>query len=117
MAAGDSVGDFEWEMRAGLVENCIYIPEKLATWRRHATQASQDPHTVAVRLKMVEMARMAYGRAQVCEGAAMGKINIEGVGVFFETRRGGIGVRGDEGKRAKNIIFVGAIGRVPAAGD
>ena len=36
-----SYADFEWGMRVGLNENVVHIPEKLATWRRHSTQATQ----------------------------------------------------------------------------
>ena len=35
-----SVGDFEWNMRVGLVCNILHLPENLATWRRHSTQAT-----------------------------------------------------------------------------
>ena len=36
-----SYADFEWGMRAGLTQNIIHLPEKLATWRRHEMQATQ----------------------------------------------------------------------------
>ncbi len=35
-----SFGDFEWQMRAGLVSNTVHVPERLATWRKHSYQAS-----------------------------------------------------------------------------
>jgi glycosyltransferase involved in cell wall biosynthesis len=72
-----SMGDFEWDMRAGLVENCIYIPEKLATWRLHANQATQEVHTPKARLQMIEMARTAFRRAQACDGANIKNIKID----------------------------------------
>ena len=37
----DSRGDFEWQMRVGIEEDVVYIPQKLATWRRHDQQATQ----------------------------------------------------------------------------
>lgn len=37
-----SFGDFEWQLRATLVANTIHIPQRLATWRQHEAQASQD---------------------------------------------------------------------------
>lgn len=36
-----SYADFEWGMRVGLRENVAHVPEKLATWRLHAQQATQ----------------------------------------------------------------------------
>lgn len=33
--------DFEWGMRVGLNENIVYLPAKLASWRRHDRQATQ----------------------------------------------------------------------------
>jgi glycosyltransferase involved in cell wall biosynthesis len=36
-----SRADCEWGMRVGLNENVVHVPEKLATWRRHAEQATR----------------------------------------------------------------------------
>ena len=35
-----SVGDFNWEMKAGLVANTVHVPDTWATWRRRAGQAT-----------------------------------------------------------------------------
>lgn len=35
-----SMGDFEWEMRASLLFDTIYVPIELATWRKHSNQAT-----------------------------------------------------------------------------
>ena len=35
-----SQGDFEWELRASLVSNIVFIPERLATWRLYEGQAT-----------------------------------------------------------------------------
>ena len=37
-----SHADFEWAMRAALASDLIYIPEKLATWRKHSNQATKQ---------------------------------------------------------------------------
>jgi hypothetical protein len=79
-----SVGDFEWEMRVGLLENCIYIPAKLATWRLHPSQATQAVHTPKVRLKMIEMARTAFDRAQSCAGHRLQNIQLADFLYFLE---------------------------------
>ena len=44
-----SYADFEWGMRAGLTQNVIHLPEKLATWRRHETQATQTNDVLTTR--------------------------------------------------------------------
>jgi hypothetical protein len=35
-----SVGDFEWDMRAGLVANTVHVPDTWGAWRIHASQAT-----------------------------------------------------------------------------
>lgn len=35
-----AVADFEWNMRAGLLANTVYVPRKLGSWRRHGAQAT-----------------------------------------------------------------------------
>jgi hypothetical protein len=41
--------DFEWGMRVGLTENVVHVPLKLATWRRHASQATQTSSFMTAR--------------------------------------------------------------------
>jgi glycosyltransferase involved in cell wall biosynthesis len=79
-----SIGDFEWDMRASLVENCIYIPEKLATWRLHANQATHGVHTPENRLKMIEMTRSAFARAQGCAGSRLKNVDADDFTFFLE---------------------------------
>ena len=78
------ISDFEWGMRVGFVENCIYIPETLATWRIHPKQATGDVHTVQNRMKMIEMSRRAFSRAAACSGTALDNINVERLVYFLE---------------------------------
>ena len=35
-----SASDFNWEMKAGLVANTVYVPDTWATWRLHPNQAT-----------------------------------------------------------------------------
>ena len=54
-----SMADFEWGMRASLLYNTVYIPEVLATWRKHSGQATTDPYTpqnLKILLKMAHHA-------------------------------------------------------------
>lgn len=39
---GTIIADYEWGMRATLVKNTIHVPEYLATWRLHPTQATRN---------------------------------------------------------------------------
>ena len=79
-----SISDFEWGMRAGLLENCIYIPDKLATWRLHTDQATQEVHTPKNRLKMIDMAYAAFTQAKKCGGASLENIDIKEVIYFLQ---------------------------------
>jgi glycosyltransferase involved in cell wall biosynthesis len=45
----DSLADIEWEMRVGIEEDVVYIPQKLATWRRHDLQATQGERFLPLR--------------------------------------------------------------------
>lgn len=45
-----SFGDLEWQMRATLVTSTVHVPLHLATWRKHAAQATQmEPYYDAIR--------------------------------------------------------------------
>ena len=107
-----SMGDYEWGMRAGLVENCIYIPEKLATWRVHPNQATQNVNTPGARLKMIEMARAAFGRAQVCE-ERLKKIDVEEVVYFLKRDFVELGYQAANGKLPRLRFLLGQLIRRP----
>lgn len=70
-----SVGDFNWDMRAGLVANTIHVPETWGGWRIHAAQAtnagrSRTPEHLAAIEEMIDDAceacrdRMDVGMAR-----------------------------------------------------
>jgi glycosyltransferase involved in cell wall biosynthesis len=65
-----SISDFEWGMRVGLLENCIYIPQPLATWRQHTAQSTRDVHTPENRGRMLEMtaSALSYARSRQAVG-------------------------------------------------
>jgi glycosyltransferase involved in cell wall biosynthesis len=58
--AWGSAGDFEWGTRVGLLVGTIYLPDSLATWRVHPSQATGFTETAAMRRKMSAMADSAY---------------------------------------------------------
>jgi len=57
-----SGADFEWSMRVGLSVDCVYLPEKLATWRVHHMQASQGSvgYTSASMIPKMQAIRYSY---------------------------------------------------------
>jgi len=61
-----SLGDFNWEMKAGLVANTVHVPCTWASWRVHPNQA-----TALVNFDSVEHERkieeMIYDALQECE--------------------------------------------------
>lgn len=59
-----AVADFEWEMRASLLYNTVYIPQILATWRIHPDQATTNPFTSINLAKLLGMAAEALSFAQ-----------------------------------------------------
>jgi glycosyltransferase involved in cell wall biosynthesis len=59
------VADFEWEMRASLLYNTVYIPEKLATWRIHPEQATQNPYTFNSLYTLIKMCHHALETARM----------------------------------------------------
>jgi glycosyltransferase involved in cell wall biosynthesis len=107
-----SISDFEWEMSAGLVENCIYIPEKLATWRLHPDQATQDVHTTQARLKMIEMARASFARIKA-RGHSLDRIDIDDIIYFLERDIVEIGWKAAGSKEARLRFLLGQFGQRP----
>lgn len=57
-----SEGDFEWGVRVGLGCNVLHLPVKLATWRRHSDQATQQYNSKAAdrKSKFCQMIRAAF---------------------------------------------------------
>src|SRR6476660_4959709 len=56
---------------------------KNSYWFLPPNQATQNVHTPYARLKMIEMVRAAFGRAQVCE-ERLKKIDVEEVVYFLK---------------------------------
>jgi hypothetical protein len=61
-----SLGDFNWNMRAGLVANTVHVPDTWGGWRQHEAQATASAHFgsdhhVAKMDEMVDHAIAAVG--------------------------------------------------------
>jgi glycosyltransferase involved in cell wall biosynthesis len=104
-----SISDFEWGMRAALVENCIYIPDAVATWRIHSGQATQNVNTPDVRLKMIDMARHAFARATTVDKARLDHIDINQFIYFLERDWIGLSCQAAQGMGAKLRFLLGQI--------
>lgn len=81
-----AIGDFEWGMRVGLLENCISIPENLATWRIHPSQATShdDINDNFRRTQMLEMVHAAVDRAKELEPDKLDSLSAKTLGFFLE---------------------------------
>jgi hypothetical protein len=97
-----SVGDFEWGMRVGFLESCIYIPDVLATWRVHPEQATGNTNTAHVRIQMLQMTRHALAKAfqynsRLIESIPPTRTLLE----YYEQQIISLGINECLGKRAK----------------
>jgi hypothetical protein len=56
-----SIGDFHWEMKAGLIANSVHVPDTWASWRLHPAQATASNSIVlpAKAIAIEEMVRDA----------------------------------------------------------
>ena len=72
-----TVGDFEWGVRVGLLEDCVYVPEPLASWRIHPQQISNGSDARAVRRKMLAMLQVAFHRAKSKSGHSLGRLPLQ----------------------------------------
>jgi len=61
-----SVGDFNWEMRAGLVTNIIHVPDTWASWRVHSGQATASARLMS-RQHFQTVDKMIADAFQACE--------------------------------------------------
>lgn len=79
-----SVADFEWQMRAALTYNCIFIPEKLATWRIHPEQATDKLPQLEISTRMLEMAKCAFAKTKVTTPQVLDSIDTQDFLRFLE---------------------------------
>jgi glycosyltransferase involved in cell wall biosynthesis len=63
-----SIGDINWEMKAGLVANIVHVPETYATFRVHPTQATAavDFQSVDYARRVEEMLQDAVRKCESC---------------------------------------------------
>lgn len=105
-------GDFEWGARAGLLENCIYVPEALATWRVHPRQATGDTESAAGRQKLRAMSKIAFERAQRIAAGSLAGLQYERLVRFYDDQILDFQLRecGDWKRRFLRLVAVAARG-------
>jgi len=81
-----SVADFEWAMRASLLANTYHIPEYLATWRIHSSQATSFEYLQSIEhnKKVCELIDHAF---KVCSKIDPGKLKGIHVNKFRYARQ------------------------------
>jgi glycosyltransferase involved in cell wall biosynthesis len=58
-------GDAEWGLRAGFFCNVVYTPEKLATWRVHASQITQTEARLGLRRSLEDIVRSTLSEPEI----------------------------------------------------
>ena len=67
-----SIGDFNWDMRAGLVANTVHVPDTWGGWRIHGGQATArvDYYSIEHERRIQEMIDCAIGTMKSLVGQA-----------------------------------------------
>ena len=102
-----SKGDFEWDVRVGLLEDCVFIPDKLATWRIHPQQATGKTESSAARREMLAMVRAAFERAQQVPGNKIAQLPLNRLLRFYREQIVSFGLC-EAGNRRQYISFLAA---------
>ena len=65
-----SIGDFNWDMRAGLVANTVHVPDTWGGWRIHGGQATArvDYYSIEHERRIQEMIDCAIGTMKPLSG-------------------------------------------------
>ncbi len=100
-----TLGDFEWGTRVGLTEDCIFIPEKLATWRVHSQQASHATDIAAIRRQMLAMVRVAHARTCALAEHQFGRRVLSRLSEFYRQQVVVFGI-GRAETRFRRIAFL-----------
>ena len=95
------MGDFEWGMRVGLLEDCVFLPDKLATWRVHPQQASGATESSETRRKMLAMSKVAFVRARGISGQSLTRLEIRLFEQFYQQQIVDFGLRHAQTRKAK----------------
>ncbi|PIE31909.1 glycosyl transferase family 2 [candidate division KSB3 bacterium] len=98
-----SIGDFEWNMRVGLACNILHVPETLATWRRHSTQATDAAflHSANFHARLCEMITATLPMLALYEPALYKRIRLSRLLLPYRQRQCIIGMGEQQGWKQK----------------
>jgi glycosyltransferase involved in cell wall biosynthesis len=102
-----AMGDFEWGMRVGLLEDCVFLPDILATWRAHFQQATGATESVASRRGMLAMSKVAFARARQVSAQALSHLNEKSFLQFYKQQIVNFGLRESRSRRSKIQFLAG----------
>ena len=79
--------DLEWQMRAGLMGDCLYVPEHLATWRVYAGQGSALGYDIAWQDgTFVRMGASALSHVRLYDEERFIDLDVGLLGSFYRER-------------------------------
>ncbi len=108
-----AMGDFEWEMRASLLYNTVYIPEYLATWRKHSAQATTNPYTSKNLNTLLKMANHALEVAKKINPIKLTEISYSELAVEYKMAIITIGINEHKSLFYKFIYLLWCLIKLP----
>jgi hypothetical protein len=96
-----AMSDFEWGMRVGLLEDCVFLPDKLAAWRVHGQQATGETESIATRRKMLAMSRVAFARATEVSSQLLARLETAPFLQFYQQQIVDFGLRQAQTRKGK----------------
>ncbi len=111
-----SFGDLEWQMRAALLFDTVHVPEPLATWRKHAAQASDRArHREARRQgEMSQMVDAALSWYETIDRPAARRIRRSLFRQLYELDRFWLHLAEAGGRRRRAAVAAAWLGRRPS---
>ncbi|MBD2343420.1 glycosyltransferase family 2 protein [Anabaena subtropica] len=107
------MGDFEWGMRASLLYNTVYLPEYLATWRKHSAQATTNPYTPKNLNNLLRMAHHALKIAKKLNPKKVKGISFSELAFEYEMAMVTVGINERKQVIAKLIYLFHCLFKIP----
>lgn len=101
-----AMSDFEWEMRASLLHNTVYLPEVLASWRKHSDQATTNPYTASNLKQLLDMADSALNFAKETDGEQFKYFEYQELSKFYKSVYIRVGINQQDSLISKLIFLL-----------
>lgn len=108
-----AVADFEWEMRASLLHNTVYIPEPLASWRIHSAQATTNPYSSKTLRLLLNMARQALNYARTVNPQTVQNLSFAELSVEYKSTLLLVGINEQKRVSQKLIYWLRSLFEFP----